>query len=140
MLGTWVRFNLVGLAGFAVQAAVLEMLVRIIELDYLAGSLIAVEAAILHNFLWHRHWTWAGRNAARTESGWRLLFKFHLTQGLWSLAGAAIFMRLLVGGAGLRPAVANVASTVLSGLISLMSFFLLDRYVFNERLGRRPGL
>ena len=72
------RFNAVGVLGFAVQLAVLALLVHG-GVHYLAATAIAVEAAILHNFLWHERWTWAdrpGRGRARAgrllrEAGYR---------------------------------------------------------------------
>ncbi len=127
---TWLRFNAVGVAGFGVQLVVLEILTRIVGLHYLAASLVAVEAAVLHNFVWHRRWTWAGRGAG---SWWRLLWRFHATHGVFSLAGALCFMPLLAGVARLEPGVANLASTALCALVSLISFFILDRYVFIQR-------
>jgi putative flippase GtrA len=140
LLGTWLRFNAVGLAGLGVQLASLEILLRVAGLDYLAASVIAVETAVLHNFLWHKHWTWAGHVSGETAGCWRLLGRFHLTHGAFSLGGALFFMPLLVGAAGLEPGVASLASTALGGLVSLASFFVLDRYVFIQRLGSRPGL
>ena len=93
---TWLRFNAVGLAGFGVQLAILELLLRGCGLGYMAASMLAVEAAILHNYFWHRRWTWAVRPSGRST-----LVRFQLTQGLWSLVGTAAFMHLLVGRLGL---------------------------------------
>jgi putative flippase GtrA len=121
---TWLRFNAVALAGFAVQAAALQLLLRVLGTHYIAAAAIAVEIAVLHNFLWHRRWTWGARNA---RASWRLLVRYHLSNGLVSLAGTVALMPLFVAGAGLPPGLANLAATLLCGLVN---FALLDRYVF----------
>ena len=61
LLRRWLAFNGVGAIGVAVQLAVLAVLVRGAGLHTLIATAIAVEAAILHNFLWHERWTWADR-------------------------------------------------------------------------------
>jgi putative flippase GtrA len=58
----WAAFNAVGLAGVAVQLACLALLVHAGS-HYLAATALAVEAAVLHNFLWHQRWTWRDRPA-----------------------------------------------------------------------------
>src|SRR5260370_17265144 len=49
----WVRFNSVGIAGFVVQLATLWILSRGLGIHYLLATPLAVEIAVLHNFLWH---------------------------------------------------------------------------------------
>ena len=49
----WIRFNVVGVMGALVQAGVLHLLTERADLDYLTATGLAVEAAILHNFVWH---------------------------------------------------------------------------------------
>ncbi len=60
MLRSWVRFNAVGIIGLVVQLLVLAVLLRF-GLHYLVATTVAVEAAVLHNFLWHERWTWSER-------------------------------------------------------------------------------
>lgn len=132
----WVRFNVVSLVGVAVQAGVLELLLRLAGLHYLAATAMAVEAAVLHNFFWHRVWTWSDRRGAGAPN---MLVRFHLTNGLSSLIGTILLMRILVEGVGLRPAIANLTSIALCSLISLINFVASDRLVFTERIGPRPA-
>jgi putative flippase GtrA len=86
-----VRFNVVGAAGFAVQLAVLAALERG-GWPVLPATLVAVEAALLHNFVWHDRWTWAG-----CQSGTRVrrLARFHVTNGAISLLGNAVITAAL---------------------------------------------
>ena len=59
-LRRWLRFNAVGIAGTAVQFVALWLMVRNGWPKPMAASL-AVEAAVIHNFLLHERWTWRDR-------------------------------------------------------------------------------
>lgn len=60
-LRRWLAFNVVGSMGVVVQLLVLLTLTEVTGLDYLVATGLAVECAILHNFVWHERWTWRDR-------------------------------------------------------------------------------
>jgi putative flippase GtrA len=119
------RFVWVGAGGFMVQAAVLQGLVGLAAVPYPLATALAVEAAILHNFLWHERWTWADR-PARTARLTRLL-RFNGGTALVSIGGNVALMSLLVGGLQL-PLLAAMAIAV--AVVSLVNFTCADRFVF----------
>lgn len=119
----WLKFNLVGAAGIAVQLIALWILTSV-GAGYLLATALAVEVAVLHNFFWHERFTWKDRRAS--ESLGRL-YRFNLTTGVVSISGNLVLMRLLVGGAHLRPILANVISIA---VCSLANFLVSDRWVF----------
>jgi putative flippase GtrA len=45
----WLKFNIVGVMGAAVQFALVAFLVRVVSMHYLLATALSVEAAILHN-------------------------------------------------------------------------------------------
>ncbi len=112
LLLRWARFNGVGAAGVLVQLGLLTFLIQGAGLHYLAAAAIAVEAAVLHNFVWHQHWTWADRPAAGATEMSRRLLRFHLLNGSVSLAGNLAIMAILTGTLGVSPIAANVAAIV----------------------------
>ena len=57
----WGRFNLVGAMGMAVQLGALAVLERWAAGHYLYASAAALEITLLHNFVWHVHYTWKDR-------------------------------------------------------------------------------
>jgi putative flippase GtrA len=57
----WWRFNLVGAIGIGVQFAALFVVKGVLHFNYLAATAVAVEAAVVHNFVWHDQFTWADR-------------------------------------------------------------------------------
>ena len=72
-LRRWLAFNAVGTMGVAVQLVALAALTEMAGLDYRIATVLAVETAILHNFVWHERWTWRDRAPGSTGGGcaWR---------------------------------------------------------------------
>ena len=64
----WLKFNLVGLGGVLVQLGLLEAWTHFSLGNYLLGTALAVEAALLHNFGWHCVYTWRDRPAANATT------------------------------------------------------------------------
>jgi putative flippase GtrA len=122
----WMKFNAVGAGGILVQLGVLAVLKSGLQLDYLFATALAVEAAILHNYLWHERFTWRDRASA---SSWSRLAKFNLTTGSLSILVNVVLMRALVGGAHLNYFVANLLTIA---MCSLINFVVSDRFVFGE--------
>lgn len=120
------RFNGVGIIGFFVQLGVLSLLIRL-SLHYVVATALAVETAVLHNFLWHERWTWRDRPAAGTARLDRL-WRFHALNGLVSLTGNLILMRIFVGACGIPPLPANLVAVVACALVN---FAASDRAVFS---------
>lgn len=106
----WLKFNLVGALGIGVQLGTLALLVRVLHLHYLWATALAVEAAVLHNFVWHERFTWKGTLALGAREVAGRLLRFHLGNGAVSLAGNLVFMRLLVGTLHLPAVAANAIS------------------------------
>lgn len=124
----FIRFNVVGVFGFALQSGALFLLTHIAHpVSYLAATAAAVELAVLNNFVWHQHWTWRDRPSSTMGETLRRLAKFNITNGLVSLAGNLLLMSLLVGRLGVPVAVAYVVSVA---TCSIFNFVLADRIAF----------
>ena len=59
------KFALVGALGIVVQLADPRSRSLPLVCQYLWATGLAVEAAVLHNFMWHRRFTWRDRGACR---------------------------------------------------------------------------
>jgi putative flippase GtrA len=104
--------------------------------NYLVATAIADEAAVLHNFAWHRRWTWRDRAASVDRRASRAaLGRFHLANGLVSLVGNVALMALLAGTLHLPPVAANALAIL---VCSLVNFALGDRWVFSEPAAHWP--
>ena len=122
-----IKFYAVGSIGMAVHLGLLTLFVRVFGMHYQLATVLSVEAAVLHNFLWHLRWTWADRPVRGAAATARRLLRFNLTNGLNSLLGNVVFMQLFAGRLGLDP--------LLSALLSippcaLLNFLVSDRWVF----------
>jgi putative flippase GtrA len=124
----WLKFNFVGLMGVGVQLAILAVLLRI-GMTYLAATILAVEAAIVHNFLWHERYTWKDRSGSELGARISRLVKLNLSNGLVSMVGNVSIMGLLVGIWRVQPLAAN---TVAIGACSTINFLLGDRFVYSR--------
>lgn len=127
-------FNVVGAMGIVVQLAGLWALVHFAGFHYLLATALATETAVLHNFIWHRWWTWRDRVAPASEWRWRLV-RFHLANGLVSVLGNLALMALFTGWMRVPYLPANLAAIV---ICSVANFFASDDYVFRAAGARRP--
>src|SRR5258707_4050143 len=118
----FIRFNVVGVFGFALQSATLFVLTHSARpVGYLLATAAAVELAVLNNFVWHQRWTWRDRPFATTKETLHRLVKFNITNGAVSMIGNLVLMRILVGRLRLPIPGANVASVA---ACSVCNFFL----------------
>jgi putative flippase GtrA len=130
----WCKFNLVGGMGIAVQFTALFLLKQVVHFNYLAATAVAVETAVVHNFVWHEQFTWVDRTKVdRTRldrSGRRCLhrlLRFNLSNGVVSIFGNLALMKLMVGQAHMNYLLANALAIA---LCSLANFLLSETWVF----------
>jgi putative flippase GtrA len=111
--------------GMVVQLAALGLFSRLVAGRYLLATAGAIEIAVLHNFVWHLHFTWRDR---RDKSAVLApLVRFHLSNGLVSMVGNLALMRILVHGARLPLLVANGVAIL---CCSVVNFCLGDSWAF----------
>lgn len=132
-LRRWLVFNAVGTMGVGVQLAVLLSLTEGLGLNYLVSTVLAVESAILHNFVWHEHWTWRDRSPG-IRGRWTRLAWFNLVTGTLSISSNVVFTALYVSTFGVHYAIANLMAIA---TCSLLTFVASDRLVFRAYLGAR---
>ena len=130
--GRWCRvtpFITVGVIGFVVQISTLAALTSLAHWNWLPATVLSVELAVLHNFLWHERWTWTDRTVAAASAPLARLLRFHVSNGLISIAGNAALMAWLVGILGVPAVPANALAV---GAMSVLNFVMADRWVFRS--------
>ena len=125
----WLKFNAVGAMGIGVQLGCLALLVSGLGMNYLPATALAVEAAVLHNFVWHERFTWKDRAAGGPRGVAMRLLRFHAGNGAVSILGNLALMRLLVGTLHLKYLLAN---GVTIALCALLNFALGEWFVFRQ--------
>lgn len=128
----WLRFNLVGVVGMAVQLICLAAFNAWMRGHYLLATAAAVEITLVHNFTWHFHYTWRDRHHRAALAGQFL--RFHLSNGLVSILGNLILIRLLIRDAHMPLLVADSIAIL---CCSIINFLLGDHWVFAIR--RKPA-
>jgi putative flippase GtrA len=130
----WIAFNTVGVAGMLVQLATVAILVRLVGLHYLVATALGVEAAVLHNFMWHQRWTWSDRPARSARATALRLMHFHVLNGVVSLVGNVALTAFCTGIAGLDAVASNFIAIL---ACSLVNFAASESLVFKTDGSRR---
>lgn len=125
----WLKFNFVGAIGIGVQFAALFLLKGTFHFNYLVATAVAVEAAVVHNFVWHEQFTWSDRG----QTGWRRsvsrFVRFNLTTGAVSILGNLTLMKVMVGCERVNYLLANALAIA---LCSLANFLVSEEWVFEN--------
>jgi putative flippase GtrA len=82
------RFGVVGLAGFFVDAAVLALMTRVLRVDPFTGRAVSAPIAIVFTFVGNRYWSFATVNK---PSAARSFVSYLSTQGIGFLCNLAIY-------------------------------------------------
>jgi putative flippase GtrA len=120
----WMRFNLVGVMGFALQALTLWALVRWTGVTARVAITVAVMAAVSHNFAWHECFTWPNLPRSQRVRRW---LAFHLSTGVISLLTNLGVTMLVMTATGLSVLPANVIAVAIA---SFANFWINDRLIF----------
>ncbi len=128
----WLKFNFVGAIGVVVQFSALFLMKGLFHLNYLASTAVAVEAAVVHNFVWHEQFTWSDRVTSdgvprSLRRSLARFARFNLSTGAVSIVGNLALMRLMVGEAHLNYLLANAIAIA---LCSIANFLVSDVWVF----------
>jgi putative flippase GtrA len=124
----WTRFNAVGALGVAVQVGTVALATRRLGIPYGWATAAGVGAAVLHNFLWHRYWTWADRGTLETFG--RQFLRFAAANGAVSLAGNLALMALFVGLLRWPAIPASAAGIAVCGAVN---YWVADARIFGEQ-------
>jgi len=121
----WGKFNLVGVMGMVVQLVALGLIDHCVPGHYFFSTAVAIEITLLHNFVWHIHYTWRDRRDG--SALWIQCVRFHLSNGLVSMLGNLAIMRILVDGAHMLVLAANMIAIL---CCSIVNFSLGDLWAF----------
>ena len=125
MRSRYARFLTIGLCGFVLQLTALWMLTALARWSWLPATVVSVELAVLHNYVWHARWTWRDRPG----TGAMRFMKFQCTNGLASMAGNAALMALFAGVLRMPAVPANALAVA---AMSVANFLAADRWVFGR--------
>lgn len=105
-----VRFGIVGVSGFLINAALLILLNKDLHSPFVA-QLIASEIALFSNFMFHHHWTYKASKSRKTIS--KLIIQFHATSWV-AIIGSALLVTAGIKYVHLPPIVALAVSSAIA--------------------------
>ena len=114
----WFKFQAVGAAGIGVQIASLFLLRECLGLGFPLATAGAVEISILHNFCWHRHWTWA---VERPKPVLLQLCEYNLTYSLVSLATNVVLTQFFLEILRVHYLIANLMAIATVGIANFLT-------------------
>lgn len=120
-------FVIVGAIGFVTQIAALAVLTHA-GVPLPLATALAVEAAVLHNFVWHQRWTWRDR---ADDAGWgRRLLRFHSANAVASIGINVVLTWAIARWFHVPAPVANALAVAAAAGVN---FVAADRWVFARR-------
>ena len=124
--GTFLKFELVGISGIAVNQGLLALQVDYLNIDLKVASIVAIELSILNNFLWNNIWTWKER---KKHNVWIRLLRYHMVT---AFSGGVNYITLLVltDSAGMHYLIANLIGI---GLGMIINFALNHLWTFQKK-------
>ena len=127
MMLRWLKFSVVGAAGLVVQLATLWACTRWLGIAPTIATVLAVEAALLHNFVWHEVWTWRGGSPS---ARWNRLWRFHVATGSISIVSNVVFTMLFKNEFAIPLLVANVMAVAVT---AILNFLAAELWVFRAK-------
>lgn len=107
------------------QLAAIALLTRAAGWHYGVATAVAIELALVHNFVWHARWTWRDRPVRGARARAARFARYQLAKSL-SLAGNLGLTAWLVTH-GLPVELANAIAV---GAFSLVNFLVSDHLLF----------
>ena len=116
-LEDFMKYSLVGVSGVFVNLGLYLFLTRYYEISEVVAPLIAIESALISNFILNNFWTFGKRI---THSRIRVKFiKFHLVSGLSALINYSVFLTLFLVF-GLFDILANLIGIGLAAIVNYL--------------------
>ncbi|MGA9775543.1 MAG: GtrA family protein, partial [Candidatus Dormiibacterota bacterium] len=132
-----VQFGLVGLAGLAVNQAILAALVSLAHMNYLIGATLSSQGSTIASFIINESWVF---KKARVDPGARALgTRFLVFDGL-NTASLALRLPVLYGltsGLGVNYLVSNFVAVA---LFMLLRFVVADSWIWRQRVQPSPTI
>ena len=134
----FVKFGMVGGSGVVVNVGLLHAFTAFAKMDYRIASILAIECAVVNNFLWNYFWTWKDRKTGSKRSFLYMLVKFHVSSGFTALIvnwGLLVLLTELLHVNYHIPGVPNyhVSNLIGIGFGAVVNFFIGHFWVFAKQ-------
>lgn len=124
ILGLYCKYNIVGLSGLFVNAAIFNLLLftRFFDQHYILANTIAFCFAVSNNFLWNYKWTF--RHSDRNGSIVNKYIKFFLI-GIIGLIISNAMLGMMVHSFAWNKRTANIVTILLVSMLNFTANYLI---------------
>lgn len=126
------KYIFVGVLGAVVDLGVFLLLTRFINISVVPANLISVFVGVLHNFVWHKFFTFKIRSAIRMP---RELGKFLIISGVaYMIQQIALPLTLLLPGEVMFGSKEDVVvKAIIIGVVGVTSYFFNRAWTFRTQ-------
>lgn len=122
MIPRLLKFSVAGAGGLVIQMAALAVFTQL-GIHYIPSAILAIELAILANFVGHEWYTWKDRSAASAAGqvpSARLvrLLRYNALTGVTSIVGGVLVTAVLVERMSMSPIAASLVSIAALGVVN----------------------
>lgn len=121
-------FQFIGWIGTGVNLAFLWFCYDVLEWSLLVSGALAIEAAIIHNFVWYYFWTWNDRVVYTFKDFFELLFKYNVLTAIIDFVVRLSILWVLTEYYGVHYIISDIAGMFVAPLFKYLAN---DSYVFN---------
>ena len=115
--------------GMVVNTGCLYLFKGVLHIRIIPAALMAIEVAIIHNFIWHRHWAWRDRTANNHQSFFRQLLLYNVFTGAVDMVANVSVLWSLSTFFHIHYLLANVLGMIAGPFIK---FWVNDKIIFKE--------
>ena len=127
-LRRWGVFNVVGVAGFVVQIALVTVLTRACGWHYLLATTAAMLWVIAQNYVAHARWTWADRPPSTSREARLRPLRYAAAKSV-SLSANVLLTATFVTRGDVAPELATSLAVV---ICAVFNYIAADRIVFSR--------
>ena len=122
---------IVSWVGMGVNTLCLYLFKGVWRIPIIPASLMAIEIAIVHNFVWYRYWAWGDRTEAGSRPPFfRQLVIYNAATGLVDLTVNVSILWLLYKVFGVHYLIANIIGMILG---PFFKFWINEKLIFKEK-------
>ena len=124
------KFLLVAWMGMVVNSGYLYVFKGVLGVRLIPASMMAIEIAIIHNFIWFRHWAWKDRKSENRQPFFKQLLMYNVATGIVDLSANVTILWVLSTLFHVHYMLANILGMLAGPFIK---FWLNDKVIFREK-------
>lgn len=121
-------FQFIGWIGTVLNLAVLWLCYDVLQWSLLVSGALAIEAAIIHNFVWYYFWTWSDRVEYTFRDFFHLLVKYNILTAAIDFIIRLSILWVLTEYFGIHYLISDIIGMFIAPIIKYITN---DAYIFS---------